>query len=161
MRQCRRIVIISAAMLCFAHSSIRAEPAHPKLTEPLEATKIKGKSFTPVINHQSEDGLSVSLASHPKLGLKKLSEILVTVDVSKLQGKDFELQSLDAQMPEHKHGMMTKASKPERLESSDKDKRLYLVKGIKLHMPGFWLFQLNYKIEQESRTLKLRYDLPL
>lgn len=47
--------------------------------------------------------------------------------------------SFDAQMPEHRHGMNTDA------EIEDQGKGSYLVKAVKLHMPGLWLLRFEMK----------------
>jgi len=51
-----------------------------------------------------------------------------------LTGATFKL---DATMPEHKHGMMTQ---PRVTELGD---GRYKVEGLKLHMPGRWVFQAD------------------
>lgn len=59
----------------------------------------------------------------------------------KLLGRDgkaapaeFELNGFDARMPEHNHGMVTKAT-------IQKKSTGYDVGGVKLHMPGKWVLE--------------------
>ena len=50
---------------------------------------------------------------------------------------DFKVVRFDAVMPEHRHGMVTRAI------VKAEAKHEYLIKGVKLHMPGNWEFKLD------------------
>ncbi len=61
---------------------------------------------------------------------------------------------LDATMPEHRHGMMTKAQHKELGEG------IYQSEGMKLHMPGSWEIRADAKGDAGEDHLKLRYNQP-
>ena len=56
-----------------------------------------------------------------------------------LSGKEIDPKnvSFDAFMPDHEHGMMTKAT-------VKKGNQYYSVKGVNLHMKGKWEFKINF-----------------
>jgi hypothetical protein len=60
---------------------------------------------------------------------------------------------VDAQMPEHRHGMNYRAR-----VSAAGDGR-YLAEGLLFHMPGRW--QLLFDVEREGRTERLATELVL
>ncbi len=60
---------------------------------------------------------------------------------------------VDAQMPEHRHGMNYRAR-----VSSAGDGR-YVAEGLLFHMPGRW--QLLFDVERDGRTERLATDLVL
>jgi hypothetical protein len=64
-----------------------------------------------------------------------LKVVAKTTDAAWL--KDFKLEKFDAVMPAHRHGMVTRA----RIDQVSAGE--YLIKGVKLHMPGDWEFKLS------------------
>ncbi len=60
---------------------------------------------------------------------------------------------VDAQMPEHRHGMNYRAT-----VSAGRDGR-YLAEGLMFHMPGRW--QLLFEVERAGGTERLAADLDL
>ena len=63
--------------------------------------------------------------------------------------------SLDATMPEHRHGMMTEPVHKEIGEGR------YATEGMKLHMPGSWEFHATAKKpEGDDDHFKVRYNQP-
>ena len=58
---------------------------------------------------------------------------------------------VDAQMPEHRHGMNYRA------RVSTTGERRYVAEGLLFHMPGRW--QLVFDVERETGTERLTTDL--
>jgi hypothetical protein len=58
---------------------------------------------------------------------------------------------VDAQMPEHRHGMNYRA------RVSAAGERRYVAEGLLFHMPGRW--QLVFDVERETGTERLTTDL--
>lgn len=67
--------------------------------------------------------------------------------------KGLTLIKFDAQMPAHRHGMVTKA------KVSEISPNQYLIEGVKLHMPGIW--QLTFDLKDSTRTLQVAISLNL
>ena len=67
--------------------------------------------------------------------------------------KDLSLQSFDAVMPEHRHGMVT------RPKIRDSKTGEYLIEGLKLHMPGEWRFAI--KLVRGKSTAQVAIPLKL
>lgn len=154
------VCVLLAFILCMElEPNILATPSD-KSTSDREEDKTEG-TYVTVAKGKSKEGLMVTVASQPDLSLKKLSEVMITLDSSALKDAKVELKSFDAEMPEHRHGMMTKATKPVLQTEIDKKTKRYLIKGVKLHMPGYWLLHLKYTINNENKQLSLRYDLSL
>ncbi len=62
--------------------------------------------------------------------------------------------SYDATMPEHKHGMLTKA------RVTRKEQNTFLIEGIKLHMPGAWLMSFKLKRGSQEDLVTIPVRLP-
>ncbi len=62
---------------------------------------------------------------------------LVALKATVKSNEELSLTSFDAVMPEHKHGMLTKAV------VKKLPKNAYEISGIKLHMPGRWVILVN------------------
>jgi len=67
--------------------------------------------------------------------------------------KDLKVKSFDATMPEHRHGMVTRA-KITALNSGE-----YLIEGLKLHMPGDWKFTLEVLHGSQSAQVAIPVKL--
>ena len=70
------------------------------------------------------------------------------------------LESFNASMPKHKHGMFVKPSAPKLISSGSKG-RTYKIDGVKLHMPGLWLLDLKIKKKSEEIDLQVPYQMNL
>jgi hypothetical protein len=87
-------------------------------------------SFPPYqIRLQTETAKPVALNEHMTL----------IIELEKLDpnAKDVESLNFDARMPEHKHGMVTKAKVTKLAPLKFK------VEGVRLHMPGKWVFDFE------------------
>lgn len=86
--------------------------------------------------------------------LNKMIEL--EAEVTALDGmsiNDLKLVKFDAQMPAHRHGMVTKA------KITDQGSNKYLIKGVKLHMPGVW--QLMFDLKASSDAIQVAIPLNL
>ena len=117
--------------------------AAPKETSYLSQIKIKS-------------GGHVMIKADKQVPKMKLGSVYVTIT------KDCQcsLESFDATMPQHKHGMFVTPSTPKVIESTDKD-TTYKVEGVKLQMPGSWLLLVNIKKKSEKITVKLPYEVKI
>ena len=68
-------------------------------------------------------------------------------------GNPAELVAVDAQMPEHKHGMNYK---PSIISSND---GRYRAEGLVFHMPGLW--ELNFDVRAGEESERLSHDIIL
>lgn len=87
------------------------------------------------------DQKQVRIESLPPLEARKLSRLTLIWPAD----SGWRPVALDAEMPEHKHGMNVKPSDP-LLVPGQQDR--YQVHGVKLHMPGLWIFRLQVKNSQ-------------
>lgn len=95
--------------------------------------------------------LSVEVHASPSFQEKKMTTVLL-----KIAGKsNAKVKSFDAEMPEHMHGMITKATPPK----YDNKKKGYIVKGVKLHMPGHWLLKLKVDRSGKISEHNVSYQL--
>ena len=86
----------------------------------------------------------------PKVELA--SRKLATLKVE-FKGKA-KLTKIDARMPEHNHGMNVK---PKIIEL--KAMQTYRVDGMKLHMPGDWVFYLEFEIAGKQEKLEFDFNI--
>lgn|GEM_PF-6033064 len=102
------------------------------------------------------DGVRVLLSSHPELNKRKM----LTLNLQWQGQSTWEPLSFDAEMPEHKHGMVVAASKPQRQGSREP---VYRVEGVKLHMAGLWLLKLEIrnKTTGETRWIQIPFHLKI
>ena len=88
--------------------------------------------------------------------LKKNS--VTQLDVSFYPSKDSDLKitslDFDARMPEHRHGMMTKA------QTRKIEKNHFVIDGVNLHMSGYWELIFRLKSSVGPRILVIPYTLP-
>lgn len=75
------------------------------------------------------------------------------IAVDHLPINDLALFKFDAQMPAHRHGMVTKA------KISSTGSQRYLIEGVKLHMPGMW--QLVFDLKAASDVIQVAIPLNL
>ncbi len=92
-----------------------------------------------------------SLLSFPKNSIFSME---VRVAGSDIKSSELIQLSYDATMPEHKHGMLTKA-KVARTEHNT-----FMIEGIKLHMPGSWLMSFKLKRGTQEDLVTIPVDLP-
>lgn len=98
---------------------------------------------------------SVSLTFEPKA--PKVSQLFsVRTVVTKLDGSKVTptLVDVDATMPSHGHGMMTK---PQHKALAD---GAWRSEGMKLHMHGAWLFEVKVQAGGQSESIKMPFDQP-
>ena len=105
---------------------------------------------------QIKSGGSVVVKADSSVAKMKIGSAYVTLSKS----CQCSLESFDALMPAHKHGMAVKPSKPQ-LTSSHKDGSTYKVEGIKLQMPGLWHLLLQVKKEDKMTTVTVPYKVDL
>jgi hypothetical protein len=67
--------------------------------------------------------------------------------------KDLEIATFDAIMPLHRHGMVTR---PRIRKVQD---GLYLIEGLKLHMPGEWKFTIVTKYQKAGMEVAIPLNL--
>ena len=85
----------------------------------------------------------------------------LTVNLVDKDGKaapsGFDLQGFDARMPEHQHGMATKAV------IQKKSNAEYTVSGVKLHMPGKWVleFKVSDKVSKVSSVVSVKVSVEI
>lgn len=93
---------------------------------------------------QAEEAFQVEIQlpkGQSAIGVNKLAELTVTVRApfatTAVTSKGLVVTQLafDARMPEHNHGMLTKATVT---PVSTPGNNTFKVKGVKLHMEGFW-----------------------
>ena len=115
------IFLIASSAIGFAAQAV---PAHPVPGTPVFLTYAieGGGSFNPD-------------------RVQKLSVKLVDKD-GKSAPAEFELKGFDAVMPDHNHGMVTKAVIQKKSDAG------YTVDGVKLHMPGKWI--LEFKVSDKT-----------
>ncbi|NRA67302.1 MAG: hypothetical protein HRU19_22655 [Pseudobacteriovorax sp.] len=94
----------------------------------------------------------LTLEAKKSLHLKKIT----SVELMPAKGVDISVISFDAMMPSHDHGMVVKATKPEKLKSG-----AYLVKGVKLHMHGPWVLEVKAKLSGKAVTLTTPFDVKM
>lgn len=97
------------------------------------------------------DKIAVQVSSLPSLQEKKVS----TVRLKVLGSKKVKVLSFDAEMPDHDHGMITKATAPQWQKATKE----FEVKGVKLHMPGHWLLKVKIEMNGKSSEHQVAYQL--
>ena len=80
------------------------------------------------------------LKSAPLVAAKTLCIAVSIKSSDALWLRDLKLTRLNAVMPDHHHGMVTKP-KIKAINAGE-----YLVEGVKLHMSGAWQFNLDFQV---------------
>ncbi|HYC66387.1 MAG TPA: hypothetical protein VEC14_16780 [Reyranellaceae bacterium] len=75
------------------------------------------------------------------------------LNVCTKRGKPAELVALDAQMPEHKHGMNYKPTIVRGVDGR------YRAEGLVFHMPGRW--EVTFDVRIDAETERLSHDILL
>lgn len=85
--------------------------------------------------------------------LSKLSTLKIKLE-SKTSGLLDQVSKLrfDARMPDHNHGMVTKPVVTKKSASE------YTVQGVKLHMPGAWIFYVDLTRDAKSEIINIPFD---
>ena len=83
------------------------------------------------------------------LPLNKLFAIQINIRDQDGHLTDIEVTKFDAQMPTHRHGMVTKP------RITKKSTGTYLVEGVKLHMAGPWQFTVDLARNAEKREVRV------
>lgn len=98
---------------------------------------------------------AVELRAHPappRLGeLFRVTSRVTTLDGAPVRGARVEL---DATMPQHRHGMVTR---PSHRELGDGE---YLTEGMKLHMPGRWRLEVLVRGERGDESIAALVEQP-
>ncbi len=81
------------------------------------------------------------------------SPFALIMNVCAKNGQPAELVAVDAQMPEHRHGMNYKTTVVANGEGR------YRVDGLVFHMPGRW--ELNFDVRSGEETERLSHDILL
>lgn len=90
----------------------------------------------------------------PKTTLNKM--IKLRISVKSLDGNDLsgmKLVKFDAEMPAHRHGMITKPRVQEVTTSE------YLIEGVKFHMPGQWQLKFDFKAGHDALQVAIPLNL--
>ena len=124
----------------------------------LLASSAYAKDTKPVYLNQKkiESGGHVLVEADKSVSKMKIGSVYVTIT----DDCNCSLESFNASMPKHKHGMYVKPSVP-KLLSSDKKGRTYKIDGVKLHMPGLWLLDLKIKKNSKEIDIKVPYEMNL
>jgi hypothetical protein len=77
----------------------------------------------------------------------------LVLNVCTKNGKPAELVAVDAQMPEHRHGMNYRPS----IVGADNGR--YRAEGLVFHMPGRW--ELTFDVRAGEETERLTHDIIL
>ncbi len=126
-------------------SLLLAAPSYSKDTKPVYLSQSK-----------IESGGNVLVEADESVSKMKIGSVYVTIT----NDCKCSLEAFNASMPKHKHGMFVKPSSP-KLVSSGKEGRTYKVDGVKLHMPGLWLFELKIKKKSKDIDVKVPYQMNL
>jgi len=104
---------------------------------------------------KSENGSSILVKADKSITNLKIGSLYVTIT----NDCECTIESFDASMPQHRHGMYVKASAA-KLFSSNKSSKTYKIDGVKLHMPGQWELKFTLKSKASKlETLKIPYQL--
>lgn len=104
----------------------------------------KNPKYVNVASFNIDKNLSAVISSYPDLQIRKLSSVEITLNAKPGHSlKNVSIVGFDAQMPEHRHGMVVTPSKPKKLNQGDSKKITYRIDGVKLHMPGKWVLQVK------------------
>ena len=104
-----------------------------------------------LIEVRAQDRGGKDLANVPVNQLIQLRVVVTALDHKAING--LQLVKFDAQMPAHRHGMVTKA------KISELGSQEYLIEGVKLHMPGMW--QLMFDLKASSEVIQVAIPLNL
>ena len=120
------------------------------------------REYAKVATFSLDKSIKVEIRSYPDLQLRKLSSVEITLNANPgYDLKDVTIVSFDAQMPDHKHGMVVTPSKPKKLDSANSKKASYLVEGVKLHMPGKWVLQIKLSSKEGESVQEIPLDVKL
>ncbi|MCZ7685363.1 MAG: FixH family protein [Sandaracinaceae bacterium] len=135
----RALAVLLLLSACAERASVDEEAA-PTLAAPISA---RGSRY------------AVELRAHPappRVGeLFRVTSHVTTLDGAPARGARVEL---DATMPQHRHGMVTR---PSHRELGDGE---YLTEGMKLHMPGRWRLEVIVRGDRGEETLTALVDQP-
>jgi hypothetical protein len=120
---------------------------------------------TPAATAAERCDLPPGFPAHGRLASRDVVVMFRTVPEPITIGQHFAVEAIvcatpavrglrvDAQMPEHRHGMNYRA------RVSATGERRYVAEGLLFHMPGRW--QLVFDVERETGTERLTTDLVL
>ncbi len=103
------------------------------------------------IQMEVEDRSGKSLIAIPLNQLVRLRVNIEALDGQPI--KELKLVKFDAQMPAHRHGMVTKAT------ISEVKPQQYLIEGVKLHMPGIWKLIFDLKDNKQASQVAISLNL--
>ncbi|MCO4760669.1 MAG: FixH family protein [Myxococcales bacterium] len=130
----------------------KADPAAEKATASAKKQPASGKSAA-----LQGKGKQFAVALHFDPKTPKVSQLFtVRTVVTTLDGKAVKPTdvAVDATMPAHGHGMMTKPQHAPRPSGA------WLTEGMKLHMHGKWQFEIAVTAAGKTETIKLPFDQP-
>jgi hypothetical protein len=132
-RKRRSLFLLAAIGLLCTASAGKTAPATQLIFPPYQ------------IKLQTENQKPIALNEHTVL----------IVELQKLDAavQDVESFKFDAHMPEHKHGMVTKA------KISKLAPLKYKVEGVRLHMPGKWVFDFDVSYAGGESRISSSYNL--
>ncbi|MCX6125884.1 MAG: hypothetical protein NTV34_14210 [Proteobacteria bacterium] len=94
--------------------------------------------------------LGVDDALLTSIPLNQLVRVKVSVEgCNELSRKGLRLVGFDAQMPAHRHGMVTRA------KISQMEPGVFLVEGVKFHMPGEWVMEMKWDFKGELKQVAI------
>jgi hypothetical protein len=143
----KRLLILTATCLCLLGMNQKDNGKHEY---------VKVAAFT------LDQTISAEIRSYPDLQLRKLSSVEITLNANPGHDlKDVSIVGFDAQMPDHRHGMVVTPSKPKKLDPASSKKASYLIEGVKLHMPGKWVLQIKLSSKEGERLHEIPLDVKL
>lgn len=98
------------------------------------------------------DHYMLAFRSDP-IGIETGEPFALILNVCTKNGKPAELVAVDAQMPEHRHGMNYRPS----IVGADNGR--YRAEGLVFHMPGRW--ELTFDVRAGEETERLTHDIIL
>lgn len=103
------------------------------------------------IQVEAVDGKNQPSEAIPLNKLTRLRIVFAGAEAGQL--KDLHLEAFDAQMPAHRHGMITR---PVISKESDS---VYLIDGVKFHMAGQWQILLKLKHKTDAQQVAMPLNL--
>jgi hypothetical protein len=97
---------------------------------------------------------NVATADKSPVKLNTHTSLIVTLVPTSKDAPHVSDFKFDAKMPQHKHGMVTSAKT---VKISD---LVYRVDGVRLHMPGLWVFEFSAQHAVGETKVFSTFDLP-
>ncbi len=147
------VLVVTAALL-FGLSGCN-RPANPGAeghgVTPVKAPHVPGQANVVGKGTRFAAALFFTPAEPKVSQLFTVRTVVTTADGAAVKA---DAVTVDATMPAHGHGMMTK---PQHKPTAD---GAWQTDGMKLHMHGRWVFEVMVRVGAETETLKIPFDQP-